>query len=65
MLAAYYPTKKELKLSIGKELRYGETSLSGEEFKPNGVNYVVGPSEDNRKWYAQVTTASGKIIKVS
>lgn len=65
MMAAYYPTKKALKESIGKPLNYGETSMFGQEFKPNGTFCVVGPSEYNRKWYAQVTMKDERILKVS
>jgi hypothetical protein len=65
MLAANYRTKKELKASIGKELKYEETSMFGSEFKPDGRFCVVGPSPYNRKWFAEVTMQGGKILKVS
>jgi len=65
MLAAYYPTKKLLKASIGKPLRYGETSMFGAEYKDNGKLTVVGPSEYDRKWFANVVMVDGKISKVS
>ena len=65
MMAAYYKTKKQLKESIGQSLRYGETSFFGAEYKDNGSFVVVGPSEYERKWYAQVTMKDGKIAKVS
>lgn len=65
MMAAYYKTKKELKAAIGQSLRYGETSFFGAEYKANGTFAVVGPSEYERKWYAQVTMVDGKIAKVS
>ncbi len=64
MLAALYPTKKALKESVGKTLRYEETSFFGVEFKDNGSFAVVGPSPMNRKWYAEVTMKDGKIEKV-
>ena len=66
MLAAdgSYRTKKELKASVGKLLRYVETSIHGYEFNPNGSNVVVGPSAYERKWFAKVTCAHGFIIKV-
>ena len=65
MLAAYYKTKKALKESAGQPLRYGETSIFGTEYRPDGVVYVVGPSEYQRKWFARVTLAGGLITKVS
>lgn len=66
MLAASYRTKKDLKASIGKPLRYIETSMFGPEFKPGIKLPVVGPSPYERKWYAQVLTDSeGNIVKVS
>lgn len=65
MLAANYKTKKLLKESIGKSLRYQETSLFGAEYSPNGKFCVVGPSPYDRKWYATVTMKDGKIFKVS
>lgn len=65
MMAALYPTKKALKDSVGKPLRYQETSLFGSEFQPNGKFAVVGPSPYVRKWYASVTMENGLIKKVS
>lgn len=65
MLAAYYKTKKDLKASIGSALNYGETSMFGPEYKATGSFAVVGPSESQRKWYAEVTMKDGKIVSVS
>lgn len=66
MLAARgYKTKKELKLAIGTELRYTETSMFGEEYKTTGKFAVVGPSAYERKWFAEVTMLDGLIVKVS
>lgn len=65
MMGASYKTKKALKESVGKELRYVETSMFGEEYDDNGTFCVVGPcAHTNRKWYAQVTMEDGKIKKV-
>lgn len=65
MLGASYPTKKVLKESIGKPLKYVETSLFGPEYRDNGKFSVVGPCPyTNRKWYAEVTMSGGKIAKV-
>lgn len=65
MLSANYKTKKELKGSIGHPLRYQETSWFGTEYKETGIFYVVGPSPHERKWYAKVILANGRITKVS
>jgi hypothetical protein len=66
MMGAAYPTKKALKLSIGKPLRYIETSLFGSEYDPNGTFAVVGPDPyRDRRWYASVTMKDGLIAKVS
>lgn len=64
-MAALYPTKKALKDAIGKPLKYRETSMFGLEYRADGKFAVVGPSEYDRKWYAQVTMKDGKIAKVS
>ncbi len=65
MMAALYPSKKDLKTNVGKSLVYQETSMFGEEFKRDGKFCVVGPSPTNRKWFAEVTMKDGKISKVS
>jgi len=65
MMGASYKTKKDLKAAIGQSLRYVETSMFGEEYKPDGRFCVVGPSPTLRKWYAEVTMVGGKIAKVS
>tara|TARA_Y100000310_G_scaffold341092_1_gene439102 strand:- start:739 stop:936 length:198 start_codon:yes stop_codon:yes gene_type:complete len=65
MLVARYQFKKNLKSSIGKPLRYQETSIFGIEFKENGRFPVVGPGAYDRKWYATVTMENGLISKVS
>lgn len=65
MMAAHYPTKKALKESVGKPLRYEETSFFGEEYKANGTFCVVGPSPYQRNWFASVTMKDGLIAKVS
>ena len=65
MMGARYKTKKELKQSIGKPLRYTETSVFGPEYRDDGTFCVVGPSPYERKWIAQVTMQDGLIAKVS
>jgi len=64
MLVAPYKTKKELKRSVGKPLRYEETSLFGEEYRDDGKFAVVGPGAYDRKWYATVTMKGGLIHRV-
>ena len=64
MIASYgYKSKKEIKASIGKKFNYTETSMMGEEFKPNGRNTYVGPSAYERKFYGTVTCENGIIVK--
>ena len=65
MMAATYKTKKALKESIGKPLRYQETSLFGPEYKPDGTFSVVGPAPYERKWFAEITMSGGLIAKVT
>ena len=65
MMAANYPSKKALKESVGKMLRYQETSMFGEEYKSTGKFCVVGPSPYDRKWFAEVTMENDLIKKVS
>lgn len=64
-MAARYKTKKDLKASVGQELRYEETSFFGTEYKADGSFNVVGPSPTERKWYATVMMVNGKIARVS
>lgn len=64
-MVAFYDTKKALKAAIGEHLVYEETSMFGPEFKSTGQFTVVGPSEYNRKWFAQVTMTNNVITKVT
>jgi len=64
VLVVTYPTKKALKESVGKPLKYVETSFFGAEFKSNGTFSVVGPSAYNRKWWATITMKDNLIAKV-
>lgn len=67
-LLAIYPSKKELKASVGQKLKYRETSFFGEEYKPNGTFAVANrPSITGigREFFAEVTMQDGKIIKVT
>jgi len=65
MLGAKYKTKKALKESVGKPLRYVETSMFGQEYTPDGRFCVVGPSPYERKWFATVQMEGGLIKKVT
>lgn len=64
MMGAIYKTKKELKAAVGQPLHYEETSMFGEEYRPNGRFCVVGPSPRERKWFAEVTMENGLIKSV-
>lgn len=62
-----YDSKKELAASIGKRLRYIETSVFGNEFKPDGMNTVANRPHitgRGREFFAQVWTKDGIITKV-
>jgi hypothetical protein len=66
-LIANYPTKKDCKAAIGKPLRYIETSLFGEEYKPDSVLVVVNRPHitgRGREWLGQVTMERGYIKSV-
>jgi hypothetical protein len=65
LAASGYKTKKDLKACVGKPLGFQETSMFGAEYKANGKFAVVGPSAYERKWFAEVTMADGKIAKVT
>ena len=65
MMGAIYKTKKELKAAVGQPLHYEETSMFGEEYRPNGRFCVVGPSPRERKWFAEVTMENGLIKSVN
>lgn len=65
MLVFVYPSKKELKASIGKPLNYIETSMFGPEYRENGV--LTGANRPHithqgREFFANVTMENG-IIK--
>jgi hypothetical protein len=64
MIQAHYPSKKVLKESIGKPLKYNETSIFGIEFKDNG-SFTVADYSPSRKWFATVHMIDGLINKVT
>lgn len=60
-----YKHKKDLIKAVGTILHYEETSVFGLEFKPNGINTVVGPDAyRKRDWFAEVICENGRIVKV-
>ena len=60
-----FPAKKALKGAIGEAPDFEETSLFGAEYTGDGQYMVVGPHPHERKWYATVTVANGRIARVS
>lgn len=64
MLVFNYESKKALKASIGKPLRYIETSLFDAEYRDNGV--LTGANRPHitgkgREFFANVTMENGLI----
>jgi hypothetical protein len=67
MLVFNYESKKALKESIGKPLRYIETSMFGAEYRDNGI--LTGANRPHitgkgREFFANVTMANGLIVGV-
>ena len=67
MLVFAYPSKKVLKENIGQPLEYIETSIFGDEYKPNGV--LTGANRPHitnmgREFFARVVLKDGLITKV-
>ena len=63
MIQVHYPNKKALKESIGKTLKYNETSIFGIEYKRDG-NFCVADYSPKRKWFATVYMVNGLIKAV-
>lgn len=64
MIILKYDSKKQLKESIGKPLRYIETSLFGPEYRPDGI--LAGANRPHitgrgREFFANVTMEKGLI----
>jgi hypothetical protein len=64
MLVFNYESKKVLKESIGKPLRYIETSMFGPEYRDNGM--LTGANRPHitgkgREFFANVTMVNGLI----
>jgi prepilin-type processing-associated H-X9-DG protein len=67
MIVFNYESKKALKESIGKPLRYIETSMFGPEYKDNGT--LTGANRPHithkgREFFANVVMADGLIKSV-
>ena len=67
MLIFNYPTKKDLKASIGQYLRYTETSMFGSEYRSTGK--LTGCNRPHltgykREFFAAVTMQDDLIVKV-
>ena len=69
MLILNYKSKKELKSNVGKTLNYTETSMFGDEYKPNGVvvgsNRPYSTNNEGREFFAEVTLKKNLIKKVN
>ena len=66
-LVVKYPSKKVMKESVGKPLRFIETSLFGDEYRDNGVLTVANRPHITgmgREFFANVTMKDGVIAKV-
>ncbi len=62
-----YESKKQLKENIGKRLKYIETSMFGNEYRPDGM--LTGANRPHitgigREFFANVTMKNGLIAKV-
>ena len=62
-----YESKKQLKENIGQRLKYIETSLFGNEYRPDGM--LTGANRPHitgigREFFANVTMKDGLITKV-
>jgi len=67
MVQLSYKTKKALKESVGKKLRFQETSMFGFEYPADGTGKVTGVGPDaynKRDWYATVTLKDDVIVSV-
>lgn len=67
MIVFDYPSKKVLKESIGKPLRYIETSMFGPEYRENGT--LTGANRPHitgqgREFFATVKLENGIIVSV-
>jgi len=70
IIVTEYHSKKELKASIGKTLKYRETSIHGLEYRIDGTFVVahrpaLGYFRAGREFFAEVTMKNGLIAKVT
>lgn len=68
MLIANYATKKDCKASIGKPLRYIETSIFGPEYKRDGELTVANRphiTHKGREWFGNIVMKDGLIARVT
>lgn len=66
-LIVHYASKKDLKAAIGKQLKYTETSIFGDEYLDNGVLTVANRPHVTHmgcEFFARVTMEGGRIKKV-
>ena len=67
MMILNYESKKQLRGNIGKELNYTETSMFGEEYKPDGKfcgcnrPHITGYK---REFFAEVTMGNDLIKEI-
>jgi hypothetical protein len=67
MLIAKYASKKLCRESIGKPLRYIETSMFGAEYRSNSVLTVANRphiTRLGREWFGNITMRDGLIVHV-
>mgnify|MGYP003654746851 CR=1 FL=1 len=62
-----YESKKQLKENIGQRLKYIETSMFGDEYRPDGM--LTGANRPHitgigREFFSNVTMKDGLITKV-
>lgn len=63
-----YSSKKELRASVGKRLRYEETSWFRQEYVPTGTIYVARRPHlagGGREFFAEVEMKDNLIVRVS
>lgn len=67
LLVTGYRSKKDLKASVGKRLKYKETSVHGNEYRSDGNFIVVRRPHlcgGGTEWFADITMERDKIVAV-
>lgn len=61
-----WPSKKAIKEALARDepVTVYSASVFGNGKAPDGKHTLCGPSEYNRKYYAQIEVKDGKIIKI-